>query len=188
LRDDPNYRNSFLNGATVFVDPRLSGVRADGVAWVGSPLIEAASFAQQVGVNVRELMTKGGNVTLGVASFAGGEAQTAPDVTVKSGAVIDISGGWVRYQAGFVQTTQLIDASGEIVDISNADPNDTYLGIYSGYTSVQPRWGVMQTWASPVLLGTHYEPEYTEGRDAGSLTLKGSTIVLDGTVYGNAYA
>ncbi|MDT9091299.1 hypothetical protein, partial [Escherichia coli] len=43
LRDTPNYRevegdgNFSLNGKTIFIDPRLSGVREDGVAWVGSP-------------------------------------------------------------------------------------------------------------------------------------------------------
>src|SRR5262249_53523162 len=60
--------------------------------------------------------------------------------------------------------------------------------IYEGFTQTQARWGVTQSWSSPVLQGSHYEAEYTEGRDAGSLTLKGSSVVLDGTVYGNAYA
>ena len=32
LRDTPLYRATFLNGATVVVDPRITGVRADGVA------------------------------------------------------------------------------------------------------------------------------------------------------------
>ncbi len=189
LANDPNYRNSFLNGATVFVDGRLSGVRDDGTVWIGSPLIDAASYVQQVGISVEELMTAGGNVTLGVKSFAqGGDTAKAPDITVKSGAVIDISGGWVRYEGGFVQTTQLVTSSGQIVDISNADPDGSYVGIYQGFTQSQPRWGISQSWGSPILLGTHYEQEYTEGHDAGSLTLKGSSIVLDGTVYGNAYA
>ena len=50
LRDTPNYRDVLtnggftLNGQTVSVDPRRSGVRADGVKWVGSPLIEAGSM------------------------------------------------------------------------------------------------------------------------------------------------
>ncbi|MBV9570043.1 MAG: filamentous hemagglutinin family protein [Alphaproteobacteria bacterium] len=189
LANDPNYRNSWLNGATVFVDPRLSGVRADGTAWIGSPLIDAASYAQQVGISVKELMTKGGNVTLGVRSHAAGsDAKNAPDIIVKSGATIDISGGWVQFEAGFVQTTQLITASGQIVDISVADPNGDYVGIYTGYTLDQPRWGMSQSWASPLLLGARYETGYSEGHDAGSLTLKGSSIVLDGSVYGEAFA
>lgn len=186
LRDTPNYRDSFLNGATVFVDPRLSGVRADGVTWIGSPLIDAASYYQQVGVSVGELMTRGGNVTLGVAAAGTGDA-TPPDVTVKSGATIDISGGWVTYQAGMVQTTKLVDASGHIVDISNADPNDRFIGIYDGFNEIEPRWGVDENWASPLLFGAHYVGAYSEGRDAGSLTLKSSAAVFDGTLIANSY-
>lgn len=189
LQDDSTaLKDSFLNGATVYVDPRLSGVRSDGVAWVGSPLIPAASYAQQVGISVEQLMTKGGNVSLGAASYVpGGNANLAGDVTIKSGAVIDLDGGWVTYQAGWVQTTELIDASGNVVNIGEADPNDTYIGIYGGFTAVQPRWGVVQTYSDPLLMSRQYEPQYTEGRDAGSLTLKASTIVLDGTVYAHAF-
>jgi filamentous hemagglutinin family protein len=189
LADSPNYKSSFLNGATVYVDPRLSGVDANGVAWVGSPLVEAASYAQQVGVSASELMTKGGNVVLGVASYTPTVAgQAAPDITVKPGATIDVSGGWVTYEAGLVKTTRLIDANGEVVDISNANPNDTYIGIYTGYTASQPRWGVSQSYADPVQTGDQYEAAYTEGRDAGSLTVKGSAAALDGTLYANAFA
>ncbi len=189
LRDDPNYRDSFLNGAALLVDPRLSGVDENGVEWVGSPLIEAKSFAEQVGVTVQELMTRGGNVSLGVQSYAPGTDRTrAPDITIKTGATIDISGGWVTYEGGFVQTSQLISAGGGLVDVGNADINGSYVGLYGGFTESQSRWGVSQTFGSLLLQGGHYESTYTEGRDAGSLTLKGSTVVLDGTVFGNAYA
>lgn len=186
LRDTPNYKDGFLNGVFVYVDPRISGVREDGVAWVGSPLIEAESYYQQVGVTVSELMTRGGNVSLGVASAAGGEGR-APDVIVKSGAVIDITGGWVRYEAGAVQTTRLISANGQVVDISDADPNGVYIGVYNGYTDFQGRWGVAKTWVNPLLSGQQYVGEFTEGRDAGTLTIKASATVLDGTVYADAF-
>ncbi|MEI9930393.1 MAG: hypothetical protein WDM89_07515 [Rhizomicrobium sp.] len=39
-----------------------------------------------------------------------------------------------------------------------------------------------------LLQGGYYDSTYTEGRDAGSLTLKGSSIVLDGALFGDAYA
>lgn len=189
LRDDPNYRDSFLNGATVLVDPRLSGVDANGVAWVGSPLIEAKSFAEQVGVKVQELMTSGGNVTLGVQSYTSGTDTTlAPDITVKLGAIIDVSGGWVNYEGGFVRTTQLITKNGQIIDIGSASLDGAYVGINTGFMRRIPRWGVTETWGSWLLQGGRYEGTYTEGRDAGSLTLKGSSIVLDGTLFGDAYS
>lgn len=189
LADSPALRSGFLDGAKVYVDPRLSGVDANGVAWVGSPLISAAAYAQQVGVSASELMTKGGNVTLGVlASSGGANSAQAPDVIVKAGASIDISGGWKTYQAGLVKTTNLVDASGQVVDIGHADPNDTYIAVYNGFTVSHPRWGITQTYTDPVLNGGRYEGQYTEGLDAGSLTLKGSAVALDGKVFAAAYA
>ncbi len=189
LRDTPNYKTSFLNGALVVVDPRVSGVRADGVAYVGSPLIEAGSYAEQVGVTVSELMTKGGAISLGVQSLNPNDgAANAPDVIAKVGSVFNISGGSVRYEAGTVQTTRLISASGAVVDIGVADPNDTYVGVYDGYERTQSRWGVTRTYANPLLQGTRQEGAYSEGRDAGSLTLKASAIGFDGSLIASSLA
>lgn len=188
LRDTPLYRAEFLNGETVLVDPRLSGVRDDGVRWIGSPLIEAASYYEQVGVSASELMTRGGNLTLGVTGFGGMTATNASDIIVKSGAQIDISGGWIRYDGGAVQTTRLISRSGQIVDIGLADPNGDYVGIVEGFSESQPRFGISATYANPVLTGGRVETAYTEGRDAGSLTLKGSVIAFDGLLNGQAFA
>ncbi|PLR06917.1 hypothetical protein CFHF_23690 [Caulobacter flavus] len=188
LADTPALRNSFLSGATLYLDPRLSGVRDDGFAWIGSPLVSAASYAQQVGITASELMTKGGDITLGTAvtPAAGGVAR-ASDVIVKSGAQIDISGGWVNYQAGMVRTTKLVDVSGAIVDISQADPNGVYVGIYSGFIHNQPRFNEARTYANPLLTGARYQDGYSEGRDAGSLTIKTSQPLLEGTVYADAF-
>ncbi len=194
LRDTPNYREattdgSFtLNGATVFVDPRLSGVRSDGVAWIGSPLIEAGSYFAQVGVTAAELMTTGGNLTLGARSYAQGSTQAVPSVRVRSGATLDISGGWVRYEAGTVQTTRLLTADGRIVEIGKADPNDNFVGIVGVTTATQDRFGFSQSFANPALQEFGFEPGYTEGRDAGSLTVKASTDALAGTLHADAFA
>jgi filamentous hemagglutinin family protein len=188
LADTPTYRNSFLNGATVSVDPRISGVRSDGVAWVGSPLIAAESYYQQVGVSAAQLLTKGGDITIGTLGYAGGAAAASPSVTIKPGAAIDVSGGWRTYQAGEIQTTRLISASGQIVDISQANPDDTYVGVYDGFTTTQPRWGISRTYTDPLLAGAHAVGSYTEGADAGALTINAPVLVLDGQVFANAYA
>jgi filamentous hemagglutinin family protein len=187
LADSPAFRNSFLKGATVFLDPRLSGVSANGVAWVGSPLIAAAAYAQQVGEPVSELMVKGGNITLGVQVAASSPANAAT-FDLQKGAVIDVSGGWKTYQAGNVQQSYLIDASGAVVPISRANPDDTYVGLYNGYVVNQPRWGVTQTFRDPLLTGARYEGQYTEGQDAGSLTLTGPVLGFDASLYAGAFA
>jgi filamentous hemagglutinin family protein len=185
--DTPTQRNTLAH-TTVTVDPRLSGVRSDGVAWVGSPLIPAESYAQQVGVTASQLMTKGGNVVVG-ASPPPNAAQTskAPDVIIKPGAVIDVSGGWVTYQAGWVQTTQLVTTNGTVIDIGSATPDQAYLGVYKGYTWTQPRYGLSRTYTNPLLNGGHMEAAYSQGADAGSLIIQSSQPSLQGTIYAEAY-
>lgn len=193
LRDTPNYREtttdgSFtLNGATLFVDPRRSGVRSDGVAWIGSPLIEAGSFVAQVGVTAAELMTTGGDLTLGVRSFGQGSNIAPAAVTVGSGAVIDVSGGWVRYEDGVVQTSRLRTADGRIVEIGNADPNDVYVAVLDSITVTQPRFGFSESFANTAQT-SNFQTGYTEGRDAGSLTIKASTNSFAGVLHGDAFA
>lgn len=192
LRDTPIYRVGFLNGATVYLDPRVTGVRDDGVAWIGSPLIDAAAYYQLVGVGADRLMTKGGSVTFGTTAYSG--SGTFSSALVRNGAVIDISGGWLRYEGGVVRTTQLIDKSGRIVDISNADPHgdfeSTYVGIYNGWIRNHPQWGVVDTWSSSLsrYSNGHYMPEFTEGKDAGALRIVAPAMALDGTLLADAYA
>ncbi|MDT7933698.1 MAG: filamentous hemagglutinin family protein [Sphingomonadaceae bacterium] len=196
LRDTPLYRDtgSFLNGATVTVDPRVSGVRADGVRWVGSPLIEAESFFQQVGVTAAELLTKGGTVQLGAAYFSefAGTARRDPalasDVIVKPGATIDISGGWVRYAAGTVSTSQLVTANGQLVDISQADPNVQYVGLITPVNNTITRFGVTESFTNAQLQGARPVASFTEGRDAGALAVSASAAAIGGTIYADAFA
>jgi filamentous hemagglutinin family protein len=187
LRDSPLFRDGFLNGSVIYLDPRKSGVRDDGVAWIGSPLIDAAAYYQLVGVGADRLMTEGGNVRFGSKS---GVLTTynSPAVVVREGAVIDMSGGWVRYQAGNIRETNLVTRDGRIVPIGAANPDEVYVGIAGGFTRSNARWGVTQTWANPLKKDSHYEVEFTEGRDAGVLRAAANALVLDGTLHAQAYA
>ena len=195
LRDTPNYREvvtdgSFtLNGTTLFVDPRLSGVRADGVAWVGSPLIEAGSYFGQIGVTAAELLTRGGTLTLATRSFVqGGPEALIGTVTVRPSATLDISGGWVSYAPGVVQTSRLLTADGRIVEIGRADPNDNFVGIVDPITVTQDRFGLTQSFGNPLAQEFGFEPGYIEGRDAGALIVKASTNVFGGSIFAQAFA
>jgi filamentous hemagglutinin family protein len=194
LRDTPLYRDvtedgSFtLNGATLYLDPRISGVRDDGVAWIGSPLVEAASLADQIGITAPELMTKGGNITLKTAQIKDPSRAGAnsPHISVADSAVLDFSGGWVRYQAGYTHTTRLVTADGRLVDIAYADPNETYVGIASGFTEQLPQ--LTRRFASVRANNLVYQEGYSEGRDAGSLSIIAPTLDLEGTLHGEAVA
>jgi filamentous hemagglutinin family protein len=194
LRDTPTYREpttdgSFtLNGQTLYVDPRVSGVREDGVAWIGSPLLEAGSLAEQIGGTASELMTKGGNVTLATLSHGSQPAATGaiPGVTVASNAVIDFAGGWVRYQDGFIRTSKLVTQDGRVVDIAEADPNDRYVAVAGGFVENLPQLTNPRVYANAFSNDARFEPGYAEGRDAGSLTIKAPTVSLNGTLHGEA--
>jgi filamentous hemagglutinin family protein len=195
LRDTPNYRevsltgDFTLNGATLYIDPRRTGVREDGVRWVGSPLIEGGSLSSQIGVTAAELMTRGGNVSLGVNLLRNdSRPNSAARISIASGAMIDFSGGWVHYNAGIVRSSNLVTADGRIVNIGDADPNDIFVGVADGFTDLQPRFGQSASFSNPVTAGGRYEAAYDEGRDAGSLVIGGSAISVGGTFHGNSFA
>jgi filamentous hemagglutinin family protein len=199
LRDSPLYRDGFLNGATIYLDPRRSGVRADGVAWIGSPLIDATAYYQMVGLSADRLMTKGGTVTFGpVVNAASNVPQpyNMPKIYLMRGSVIDTSGGWLSYQAGSIRTTRLIDQSGRIVDIGDADPNAVYVGIYNGgFTrqhrvqgQIDPR--LTEVWTSIFDRGNGHSfiPAHDEGRDAGVLMANAAALILESTIKSQVYS
>lgn len=200
LRDTPTYRSVrtdggfTLNGATLYVDARASGVRSDGVAWVGSPLLEAGSAVSQIAVTAAELMTKGGSISIDVGTAISTINLTATQidalakVSIAKGALFDVSGGWTTYSAGFVQTTQLLTKDGRVVSIDQADPNDVFVDIVDGFTAAQTRLGISQTFSSGSLQDQRFEDAYDEGRDAGALQIGGSLIAFEGTVHGDAFA
>lgn len=195
LRDTPNYRDVrtdgkfTLNGKTVFLDPRLSGVREDGVKWVGSPLIEAGSAASQIGVGAAELMTKGGTVTFGVAVLQAVESLAdTPQIRIARSATVDFSGGWVHYKAGPVYSSRLIAADGSVVDIADADPNGVYVGLADGFADIDSTFGISKTFTNRGLSGARFDPTYDEGRDAGGMVVIASTATIGGTLRGDAFA
>lgn len=185
LADNPKYRDSFLNGATIYVDPRKSGVREDGVAWIGSPLIEAESYYRQVGVKADELMTRGGQVRFRALSttLENLDGADASDTIVQKGALIDISGGSVRYEGGQVRTTKFVGADGRIYDASEADPlRMTFVGFANGFTITHPRWGTSESYSSPLRPDMQMAVAYSEGRDGGVLDLPGNVLAFAGSV------
>ncbi|MEI9923208.1 MAG: hypothetical protein WDN50_06395 [Bradyrhizobium sp.] len=117
-----------------------------------------------MGVGASELMTTGGHVSFGASAYFSGPTAVSganvSSVVIKQGAVIDISGGWVTYQAGTVVQSKLITADGHLVNIGSADPNGDYVGVYNGYIVGHDRWGVQDVYVSPLLGTSHYEASY----------------------------
>jgi filamentous hemagglutinin len=183
LRDSVLYRDSWLRGVTVYVDKRKKGTFADGPmagvnwilnspgAWVGTPLGDASGWIGNGTTTLAELMTAGGKIAI----------KSSGSLITRAGSMLDVSGGSVTYQGGYVDTTKLIGADGRIYDISQATPDRVYVGIAGGFT-VHHAAGITETWASP--RPRTWEPGYTEGRAAGSIGMfAGEGTVLEGSYY-----
>lgn len=189
LRDSPLYRESWLRGATVYIDKRKSGTFGDGpmagvewVAgekgkWVGSALGDMTAWVNTGTTTLAELSTTGGSILL----------KSGGDVITRKGSSLDVSGGSVTYAGGTITTTKLVTADGRIVDIGDATPDQLYIGVANGTSKVSTRWGTVESYGGRVAnrsQGIH-EAGYTEGRDAGSLTiLNGAGLVMEGEIAG----
>jgi len=178
LADSPLLRDSFLNGQkNVVVDSTLTGTNADGLQWVGSPILNLAGDVSLIPRTVDQLLTNGGTITL-----SGNEVMTA------DGSLLNLNGGYIHYLGGMVDTTRLVDANGAIVPIGAASPYDTYVGIAGEFVESHPRWGVTNDWFNPLLSGAAYEADYIVGGNAGTLNVFASeAAVLDGEITADAF-
>jgi hypothetical protein len=165
--DDPLQRNGPLRGKTVVVD-----ARADNGA--GTNLASVSGAIGLIPRGILERTSQGGSAVF----------DSKGDISIASGATVNVSGGAVNYTGGIMQTTQLVTASGKLVDISQANPNQLYTGILNPvFKSSSNQWGVISFIPTPGI--SHYEAGYTQGADAGSVQFMAPTMVLNGTFQGN---
>lgn len=163
-----------LIGKSVTIDTRLSGTRSDGVAWIGSPIVDASGYAKLIPKSIEEVLTVGGSVSVSGTNFI-----------QKPGSIVDLSGGYVTYTGSAVSTSRLVGADGRFYDIGSADYRIRYVGATtgSGFTVDHGRWGVTETYVNPLLSRAPYEPSYIAGASAGSLSIA-SAPILAGTTLG----
>ncbi|MDD5200596.1 MAG: filamentous hemagglutinin N-terminal domain-containing protein, partial [Terrimicrobiaceae bacterium] len=178
LSNSPLQRTGVLRGPDITIDLRESGT-FNGLSWVGTPLANAQGFVDLIQRTVAELTTAGGSVNL----HAGGS------VVLQRGSIIDVSGGWLHYGSGFVETTRVI-SGGRLIDIADATPDLVYDGIYTAkFTQTQSKWGITKTFANPLALsGRRFERDYIAGRDGGSIAITAPTMAIDGRLTGNTTA
>ena len=180
LANSPLLRDSFLyHTANLAVDSSQTGVDANGLSWVGSPILNVAGYVDNIPRTVDQLMTNGGSVNLNGAQ-----------VIVRSSAKINLDGGYIAFQAGWITTPNLLAANGSIYNIANADPNQTYVGFAGQYDVVDNRWGVTLDYNNPLLAGsTRYDSGFAVGGNAGALNvITGDALVLDGQISAQAFA
>lgn len=174
LANSPLQRESVLRNASIVVDARNSGTYGD-LDWIGTPLADATGFAGLIQRTVGQFTARGGRVTLSAGQ----------SVVMQEGSRIDVSGGYLNYEAGTVRTTRL-RLHNRVVDIQDATPDRLYDAIYTGtMTTRSERWGVTRTYQQPLALtGEHYEPSYIEGAPGGSVEITASGMALDGNLVG----
>ncbi|WP_189050838.1 beta strand repeat-containing protein, partial [Aliidongia dinghuensis] len=182
LADAPLQRNGFLFTRKVVLDSTISGTRADGERWVGSPLINAQGYVDEMPRTIDQMLVNGGTLNL-----AGGEVITAP------GSVLNLTGGYIHYLGGAIATTRLVDAAGHLVDIAEADPNDTFVGIAGQFTVDHAHWGIKETYGNLLLSGTTTVPDYIQGGSGGALNVFASAettgaTILDGEILASSEA
>ena len=174
LANSPQQRTSVLRGANLTVDIRNTGTY-NGQAWYGTPLGDTTGYAGLVQRTVGELTSAGGSVQFN----AGGS------VVVQKGATVDVSGGTLANSGGYVKTTRVV-SNGHLFDISQATPDLTYDGIYTGiFATSHPTWGVTSNYTVPWMTGGHTEPAYTSGANGGSINITAPTMALDGILLGH---
>jgi len=155
LRDNPVLRASPLRGKTVFFDARR-----------GTQVADVSGYYGLVQRGVQELMVRGGSITL-----------TGNEIVTRPGSVLDLSGGSVQYQAGYVTSTVLIDSTGKRVRIEDAVPGVAYQGIDGDFVVTHGRWGITETYSSPLAGPRRYfEPAYVQGARAGTLVLSKNPV------------
>jgi len=185
LANSPLLRGSFLFSAKdVAIDSTRSGIRPDGLEWVGSPVLNVAGYVNNVPRTVDQLMIRAGNI----AFEEGG--------IVRTGAQLRLEGGFLNYLPGYISTPRLQAANGLAYDIASAAPNVEYTGFAGVYSRDHARWGVTETYGNPLLANTgRWDPGFIHGGDAGTLSFGRSDnttlvndLILDGDVSAHAYA
>jgi filamentous hemagglutinin family protein len=158
LADSPLQQNGPLRSQTVYVDIRQ-----------GTPLADISGEIAAIGHSVIERNLTGGIVSI----TSNGQAILA------AGSLVDMAGGEITYTGGYLDTTNLLTTTGQIVNIANASPSLLYTGIVNSTTVGDAKWGASSTYTSTPEI---YSPGYVEGKDAGTLLLSAPQFVLDGNV------
>ncbi len=148
LRDEFNQKNGNLKGETVYY------LLNEGVS-IGN-ISEALESRI---LSALEESAQGGTVTLSAGTG---------DIIVDEGASIDISGGGVTYNGGWVTTTKLV-SNGVVYDISEAPDNLEYDQVIYDTKNYQ-----------------EYINTFKEGEDAGSLSITAQQIVYEGSLDASA--
>lgn len=173
-RDDKslNSRNIWLDRRDLVLVPAgTNGYEADRWYTAGG-LLEVGGYLGVTGHGIGEWSAQGGTV-----QFSGGNLAT------QRGSSINLSGGALDVQTGYVNLTHLKGADGKLYNASTAPGDLRYSGLYRGFEDTHARWGNTEFYYNPLIAPQRrLENGYTVGRDAGRLIVATGQAQLQGEV------
>lgn len=148
LADNVLLRDSPVRSAKVRIDARKA---TDGIA-----VANVKGYLALREHNVGEYTAKGGTITV----------QSEGRVDQLAGSTLNVSGGWVEYRAGHVNTSKLT-YNGRLYDIESAPATLAYDGVRNLADS-----------------SANFELGYRQGSSAGTVQVNAPSMKLDGTFKG----
>ncbi|MDD0974716.1 filamentous hemagglutinin family protein [Pseudomonas fontis] len=179
-----NREGGALNSKDVWVDIRelvhvpagTNGSTAERWYTAGG-LLEVGGYLGTSNHSLGEWMAQGGTV-----SFTGN------DVVSQGGSQINLSGGSLDVQGGYLRQSWLKGADGRLYEVSRAPGDVLYQGIYQGFEQSSARWGQSTHYYNPLIAPRQrYENGYSVGRDAGKLVIGTRNAVLEGEMLSQTY-
>ena len=164
-RDAPvNQDSKLLNNSEIWIDRRTL-VKVPGGAngyagerwYTGGGLLEVGGYLATSGRTASEWLAQGGTAT-----FTGGALVT------HAGSDINLSGGTLDVQDGYIRQSWLRGADGRLYDVSRAPGDLLYTGLYKGFEQVHQRWGDKAT-------RVFYNPLIGPGRGSRTATPSAAT-------------
>ncbi|MGX1175296.1 filamentous hemagglutinin family protein [Pseudomonas sp. R151218B TE3479] len=160
----------------VYVPAGTNGYATDRWYTAGG-LLEVGGYLGTRGHSVGEWAAQGGTLTF-----------TGNDVVTQQAAQLNLSGGTLDVQSGYLRQSWLKGANGRLYELSKAPGDILYTGIYKGYEDHSQRWGQTDYYYNPLIAPRErFEAGYTVGRDAGKLVVSTRNAVLEGQIVGEVY-
>ncbi|WP_053150597.1 filamentous hemagglutinin family protein [Pseudomonas sp. Pf153] len=160
----------------VYVPAGTNGYATDRWYTAGG-LLEVGGYLGTRGHSVGEWAAQGGTLTF-----------TGNDVVTQQAAQLNLSGGTLDVQSGYLRQSWLKGADGRLYELSKAPGDILYTGIYKGYEDHSQRWGQTDYYYNPLIAPRErFEAGYTVGRDAGKLVVSTRNAVLEGQIVGEVY-
>ena len=171
LKDSPVNQVGPLRGQTVYVDINraLANANAGKATLIAADSLQG--YANQLQRTAAERATKAGSVSF----------QSDGQTILEAGTRINLSGGSISYQGGFVPYT-LLSANGVLTDVADALAGVRYTGIPTNLSVSYGRWNHTDTFGTTA---TRYQNGYVEGQSAGSMSLQSiGTAVMQASIAG----